>query len=555
MFTLHTPIEPLRRSIFLALGLLGACGGDGGGTGSQTGTGETTQGPTTGMTLPTTGTSEDPTSGTAGTATGSEAGETTADASSTTSVTGTTDGTTGHQGTGTTGDTAVSESTTGQTTTGDTDTTAGESGETGLEPGCVELMQGFTDQQIPSGWVKCGDKLPHRVSAEACVVPATPASCNLDGQQCLTNENCVEQPFGSCQQFSVGFIACGCVYGCETDADCAPGTVCRCAGDVLGPVTRCVPSGCTEDSDCDAGEVCQFAQSEGYDCGAEVLNGACTTPADVCETDAPCIDTPCAFDGQKWDCSLIACGRPFVVEDAAVTAPPTMRDDWSAVILATSAPEHLSPALARHWTEVAGYEHASVASFARFILQLLAVGAGPELVLAAQQALADEVEHARLCFALASLYAGHGVGPGPLPQASTPGASERAAIVEAVIREACVGETLAAFEAREAAAQAVDPGLRRVLTKIADDEQRHAELGWRFVRWALEGADAEACAGAQRAFAAAIGEATTQASRLAAEPATPELRAHGVIDAPLRAALWQRCLAGLVTPAAAVLAA
>ena len=552
MLTLHTPIEPLRRSIFLALGLLGACGGDGGGTGSATqSTTDTTQGPTA-PTSP--GTTDDPTDGGVTTT-----GMSTSGMTGSAGTTGTGDASTGDASAGgstgaasTTGDTAVSAST-GDSTTGQT--TGDTSGETGPDPSCMPLMQGFTDKQVPSGWVKCGDRLPHRVSAETCVVPATPSSCNLDGQPCLTNENCVEQPFGTCQQFSVGFMACGCTYGCETDADCAPGTVCRCAGDVLGPVTRCVASGCTDDGDCDAGQVCQFAQSEGYDCGAEVLNGACTTPADLCETDAPCVDTPCAFDGQKWDCSLVACGRPFVVEDAAVTAPSTTREDWRALILATDAPAELRAQLASYWTEVAGYEHASVASFARFILQLLTVGAGPELVLAAQQALADEVEHARLCFALASHHAGVGVGPGPLPQASTPGASDHAAIVEAVIREACVGETLSALEAREAAAQAVDPGLRRVLTKIADDEQRHAELGWRFVRWALDGADADTHAQVQRVFTAAIAAAQEQATRLAGEAGTPALRAHGVIDAPLRAALWQRGLAGLVLPAAAALAA
>ena len=551
MLTLHAPIEPLRRSIFLALGLLGACGGEGGGTasGASTGGGDTTQGPTTGAQPTSTGTGDVTTSGSSGTSGSSSNSGSSGSSGSSSSASGETTGTPGTGTAGSTGDTAVSASTGG---TGET--TAGESGETGVDPGCVELVQGFTDMDVPSGWVKCGDKLPHRVSAETCVVPTVPATCNLEGEMCKTNADCVEQPFGSCQQFSIGFIACGCVYGCETDTDCAPGTVCRCAGDVLGSTTRCVPSACTDDGDCGE-EVCQFAQSEGYDCGLEVLGGACTTPNDVCETDAPCIDTPCAFDGEKWDCSLIACGRPFVVEDAAVTAPPVARDDWYALISVSDVPDELRGALASHWTTIAGYEHASVASFARFILQLLAVGAGPELVLAAQQALADEVEHARLCFALARRYAGHDVGPGPLPQASTPGASERAEIVAAVIREACVGETLSALEAREAAAQATDPGLRRVLTKIADDEQRHAELGWRFVGWALAGADAEAREGAERAFGSAIAEARDQAARLAAEAGTPELRAHGVIDGPLRAALWRRGLAGLVLPAATALRA
>jgi hypothetical protein len=46
-------------------------------------------------------------------------------------------------------------------------------------------------------------------------------------------------------------------------------------------------------------------------------------------------------------------------------------------------------------------EHASVAAFARFTLDLLALGAPADLVQSAQQALGDEIAHAELCFGLA----------------------------------------------------------------------------------------------------------------------------------------------------------
>jgi hypothetical protein len=60
-------------------------------------------------------------------------------------------------------------------------------------------------------------------------------------------------------------------------------------------------------------------------------------------------------------------------------------------------------------------EHASVASFARFSLQLMAAGAPASLVEAAHRAALDEIEHARLTFRLASRYEGRALGPGPLP--------------------------------------------------------------------------------------------------------------------------------------------
>ncbi len=246
-------------------------------------------------------------------------------------------------------------------------------------------------------------------------------------------------------------------------------------------------------------------------------------------------------------------GRPWIVAELAVTAPAAARDDWRCAVATTPAPAALRPRLAAYWTRIGLSEHASIASFARFVLQLLGVGAPPELVLAGQRALADEVEHARLCFALASVYAGTGVGPDAFPAAGEPGAQALDAIVAAVIREACVGETLSALEAREAALRATDPGLRRVLARIADDEQRHAELGWRFVQWALDGASADRRAAAQAAFTAAIEQAESAAVRLAAAAGEPELHAYGVIDPPLRAALWHRGLRTLVRPVAAAL--
>lgn len=57
-------------------------------------------------------------------------------------------------------------------------------------------------------------------------------------------------------------------------------------------------------------------------------------------------------------------------------------------------------ALASRWLDSALLEHASIASFARFSLHLLAVGAPPELLERTQRAALDEIEHARLAFAI-----------------------------------------------------------------------------------------------------------------------------------------------------------
>ena len=152
--------------------------------------------------------------------------------------------------------------------------------------------------------------------------------------------------------------------------------------------------------------------------------------------------------------------------------------------------DHLTAAarltLAQHWTKMGQMEHASIAAFARFSLQLLSLGAPPELVEACTRALADETAHTKLCFGIASAYAGRAIGPGPLDIAGSLAVTSLADIVDLVIAEGCFGETSAALEALEAADTAADPVISAAYSQIGADEQRHAELAFRFVRWALE---------------------------------------------------------------------
>ena len=61
-----------------------------------------------------------------------------------------------------------------------------------------------------------------------------------------------------------------------------------------------------------------------------------------------------------------------------------------------------------------------------------------------------------------------------------------AGIVETAVLEGCIGETVAALEAAEALAFATDESVRAALSRVAEDEARHAELAYRFVRWAFE---------------------------------------------------------------------
>jgi len=242
------------------------------------------------------------------------------------------------------------------------------------------------------------------------------------------------------------------------------------------------------------------------------------------------------------------CGRPLRVAGHTELAGEARRSDWRGALVGVQVPgPAICAALADHWSRMARAEHASVGSFARFILQLLAVGAPAELVAEAQRALADEVEHAQVCFALAAVYGGRDVGPAALPAACGATVSALEEVVAAVIEEACVGETLAALEVAEAAMRAEDPVVRAALTKIAADEGRHAALGWRFVHWALGQGMAHERVKLQFAAAIAMAAVTTGST------SDMSLRRFGVVDNGLRAALVRDGLAAVVRPCVAAL--
>ena len=182
-------------------------------------------------------------------------------------------------------------------------------------------------------------------------------------------------------------------------------------------------------------------------------------------------------------------GRPALEHGAELLAPVQASAGWRRG--ATPRVDHLDDdaraALAAEWLATARAEHASVASFARATLELMAVGAPPELLAACSRAALDEVRHAELAFALASAYAGRALDPGPLP-ALTPRGGGLAAVARDTFIEGCVGETGAVLEAERALAalrQDGDPAVRDVLERIVRDETRHAELAWQTVTWAV----------------------------------------------------------------------
>jgi hypothetical protein len=203
--------------------------------------------------------------------------------------------------------------------------------------------------------------------------------------------------------------------------------------------------------------------------------------------------------------------------------------------------------LAAYWLDVAALEHASVASFARFTLDLLAVDAPARLVADAQRAALDEVEHARLAYGLASAYAGRPLGPGPLDVAGVAPCADAGDLLRSLVMEGCVGETVAVIEALAAADAATDPVLTAAYRRIAADEQRHAELAWRTLAWLLDGPARGLVSYASACFDGAMGAHAKVPHRGAASPV------HGVLGACALRAVRRAALSDVVAPSAAAL--
>lgn len=253
-------------------------------------------------------------------------------------------------------------------------------------------------------------------------------------------------------------------------------------------------------------------------------------------------------------------GRPFMVEgrariaelDAPMAGVDARRFGWTSEDVRPDV-RHLTAlersALAGRWSSDALLEHASVASFARFALDLLSVGAPPELVADAFRAALDEIDHARLCFALSSSYRGAPVGPGRLNVGSSPHiAPDLVTLGVRAFEEGCVGETIAALVAAEQLERSTDPAVRLVLGRIASDEARHAELAWRTVAWTIrEGG--QAVADSIRSAAASL-----RAPRASAEDVRPpRLERHGWLAEPARQEVFREGLRDIVLPCAGAL--
>ena len=286
-----------------------------------------------------------------------------------------------------------------------------------------------------------------------------------------------------------------------------------------------------------------------------------------------------AFNGSTCcyvHCTGSCCGRPFIVGGEARVAGVQERADWmpsrapsvmpeaasepisgthrTAAVAETTLDPVLRERIATAWARDAAMEHASIASFARFTLELLALGAPADLVMGAQDATRDEIEHARACFSIASRHAGRNLGPGKLDVGGAAPATDLAAVVEAAIVEGCIGETLSALLAEARLARAEDADVRAALRRIANEEARHAELAWRFVGWAIANGGSDIRLVAARAFEASLARPPQAWDSGLRDVPRETLRAHGLLDEVAAREVAARAFSDVIAPCAAALA-
>jgi hypothetical protein len=305
--------------------------------------------------------------------------------------------------------------------------------------------------------------------------------------------------------------------------------------------------GCTVEDVCGVDESCLQVDS---------VDGTCPTASDagvsaVCEEgllDEPAVGGSAAGGGGAentivccYAVEQLALGRPFLVDGRPTVASHRVTGSSAAA----------RRAIGQAWVEDALMEHASVAAFARFAMELMALSAPLDLVESAHAAMGDELAHTRICVEMAERHGvtvSFGALPGGSIQLSDVDLTD--VVVRAVV-EGCVGETIAAMIATEAAATAQDQGARLALRRIAQDEARHAELAWRFVRWAVCRSPELASVVEQAFDAAAVGQGASASSTCEHEAA---MREAGRLSARVRAGIARRTLREVIAPCRAALA-
>jgi hypothetical protein len=300
---------------------------------------------------------------------------------------------------------------------------------------------------------------------------------------------------------------------------------------------------------------CQrYHASKADQCLAELEDRLAEVEQDAAACDDDFVSKSCA-DAVEWKSSRRGCdaiaGRPLTHEGEWILAEVAHGERWSERALDLPA---IDPASRRRaalqWLEIARIEHASVASFSRASLELMAVAAPPHLLEGCHLAALDEIRHARLALDMARALGVTSWDLGALPTVPSRAVSLRQVAIDALL-EGCIGEGGAAACAHVAAGRSTGI-VAEVVRTIADDETRHATLAWATLRWALE-RDRSLAGPLTRALEQARAERRERATQLQPEGRSTE--GFGLLGAAQTAQIEAEVIDEVVAPALAMLIA
>lgn len=187
-----------------------------------------------------------------------------------------------------------------------------------------------------------------------------------------------------------------------------------------------------------------------------------------------------------------AWGRPLRVRGRQLHPELKEGSDWTegARPDPTGLDDGTRYALEALWLHDAQKEHASVPAFARISWLLAAVGAPAHLVAWSHRAALEEIEHTKLCFALAAGYAGRSFTVEPMPELLLGGldakANPLALLATESLSDGCQLEDFNADVAAACAQICREPVTRALLARIAKEERSHADFSWALLEWLLE---------------------------------------------------------------------
>lgn len=192
-----------------------------------------------------------------------------------------------------------------------------------------------------------------------------------------------------------------------------------------------------------------------------------------------------------WATAGFARGRQIRRHGKPVLPGLRANADWSSDAAIALESASYPAGLAEQWRENGKTEHASVAAFARLTLDLMALGAPPALIAAANQDALDEIRHTEICFSLARAIDGQAESPAPFPEAQAVATLPRKrsmalakvavdSLVDGALNEGVSARIIAKLARRAELAE-----IRERLKEIAADEGRHAAHGWDVLEWCL----------------------------------------------------------------------